>query len=213
MRMSFYLAYLSCSIFLVSCKAPNSDNGSHALFNMDTTFIYWNKATLLSLNRHIESASDSAERSGYQNALLAFKAFLEIDDAKEINIKSIRYQFLDKLSSGNDVKGKFYIIEANRSGETVEIRNYVIWTESPDTVNVDVYNFVGRQWVKNPITKKMAMHNKESFIRYPVKMGRGFNQDDVVITQFNAGAVSASEYYLYTTLPDISPIKEILLLR
>ncbi len=212
MRISFYSMHLSFAVFLSSCKSPNIDHVSHTLPNIDNTFISWNNATFQSLDRHIESASESVEKSAYQNSLAAFKAFLDIDDSRQVNTKSIRYQFLDILSV-NSIKGKFYIIEANRSGEQVEIRNYVIWAESPDTSNVDVYKFVAKRWAKNPTTQKMPMNNKENIIRYPEKMGNGFNQDDVVITQFNAGSVRASDYYLYTTLPDIGTIKEILLLR
>lgn len=190
-----------------------SNKHNNENLNRDTVFINWNKATLLSLNNHINSSQTSAKEI-YRNRLSAFKAFIEIDDDNKVNSKSIRYQFLDEIfSKANSKKKDFYVIEANRSGESIELRNYLIYINSKNSVDVDIYNYINGKWIKNVVTEKIDLHFDSNLKVYATKFGLGFNQDDVIITQFINNTINASEYYLYSTLLDVNSIKKILLLR
>ena len=179
----------------------------------DTTFINWNKATLQSLARQIESTRDSTEISLYENRMSAFKAFVDINNAEDVNVNSIRYQFFQTVIESDNNQRNFYIIEANRSGERVEIRNYVIYPNAVGKANVNVYNFINRKWIKSSASKEIDFPLTDSLASYITKFRLGFNQDDVIITQFVNNTVTASEYYLYTTLSDAGNVKEVLSLR
>lgn len=203
--MQFSLISLPYLIFLLSCGNSNT-NPKH--LSIDSVFVSWNKSTLSSLNNHIISATDSSEKSLYKNRLLAFKSFIDIDGDNDVNTESIRYQFLKMISL--DVAGdNFAIIEANSSGEVVELRNYLI---TPDKKNIDVYNFIDRQWVKSK-TEKVALSVSNNLNSYFTKFGSGVNQDDVIVTSFNKEEVDASEYYLFTTLSKSNPWEKVLLLK
>ncbi len=202
-HMHFTLVYLTYFIIILSCG--NSRTNPKYL-HIDSVFVAWNKSTLLSLSNHIISANDSAEKSLYQNRLLAFRSFINIGE-NVIDVKSIRYQFLKKIAL-NEIGNRFYIVEANNSGEVVELRNYLI---NPSIGVVDVYNFTGNQWVKS-ITEKMTIASYNSLQSYFVDFGSGINQDDVIITLFDDGNMYASEYYLYTTLSKSNPWGKMFLL-
>ena len=45
---------------------------------------------------------------------------------------------------------------------------------------------------------------------YISRFGKGFNSDDIIITEFKNGRVQESEYYLYSTLSEESKIKSVL---
>lgn len=209
--MYFSLVYLSYFLVFFSCN--NKANNNQKLVNSDTIFINWNKSTLQSLNNHIELAKDSSEKNLYRNRLLAFKAFVDINSEEEVNANSLRYQFLKELIKNTNSKKDFYIIEANRSGEKMEIRNYVVYIETANMVDVDVYNFANGKWVRNAVSEKLSLHLDSNLKSYITKFRLGFNQDDVVITLFNNNAGISSEYYLYTTLSDVSNIKKIFSLQ
>lgn len=212
--MQFPSLFLSCFFAFFSCVNMGSNRYNNENLNMDKIFINWNKATLLSLNSHINSSSQTTEKEIFKNRLLAFKAFIEIDKGTTINHKSIRYQFLNEIFLNAKKKKKdFYVIEANRSGEAVELRNYLVYINSQNSIDVDIYNYVNGKWIKNMITEKLYLYFDSNLKGYATKFGLGFNQDDVIITQFNNNTVSASEYYLYSTFSDVGNIKKIFLLN
>lgn len=201
--MHFSLISIPYFILLLSC---GNSRTSHQYLPIDSAFIAWNKSTFLSLKSRISSATDSTEKDLYQNRLLAFESFVDINDENDVNIKSIRYQFFKKAVS-NETSSRFYIIEANNSGEVVELRNFLI---DPDKGIVDVYNFIDHQWVKST-TEKKNLKVDSNFRDYSTDFGSGINQDDVVVTLFNNGQVHTAEYYLYTTLSESSPWAWVLL--
>lgn len=209
--MNFSFAYVVYWLLFFSCS--NSSNNNKMVSN-DTAFINWNKSTLQSLAKQIESAKDSAEISLYENRVLAFKAFVDIDKPEDVNVNSVRYQFIQGVSESVSNQKDFYIIEANRSGERVEIRNYVVYPSATGgKAEVNVYNFINRKWIKSSVSKEMDLPLSDSLTSYRTKFGLGFNQDDVIITHFVKNAVTTSEYYLYTTLSNASNVRGILSLR
>jgi len=42
------------------------------------------------------------------------------------------------------------------------------------------------------------------------QFGKGFNYDDIVLTEFENGRIKESEYYLYSTLSAESKVKNVL---
>ena len=203
--MHFSLIGIPYLFLLLSC---GSNHTNHKYLKLDSAFVNWNKSTLSSLNSHIISATDSSEKSLYKNRLLAFKSFIGIDGDNDINTESLRYQFL-KMISLDVADNDFAIIEANTSGEVVELRNYLI---TPGKKNVDVYDFIERQWIKSK-TEKIALSENHNLGSYFTKFGSGINQDDVIVTFFNKEQVYASEYYIFTTLSKSNPWERILLLK
>ena len=107
----------------------------------------------------------------------------------------------------------FYIVEANRSGESVEIINYVVYLTGENVVHGDIYHFIKGKWIKNKSFNKISLQIDKSLKENFVKFGSGFNQDDVIITEFNNYEVVSSEYYTYSTLSDRSSFKKILLMN
>ena len=157
--MNFSLAHIVYWLLFLYCN--NSSNNK--IVNNDTTFINWNKSTLQSLTKQIESAKDSTERSLYENRVLAFKAFVDIDKADDVNVNSIRYQFIQDIITSVSNQKDFYVIEANRSGEQVEIRNYVIYPSATGgKAVVNIYNFTNRKWNKSPVPKEIDLLLSES---------------------------------------------------
>ncbi|TKC60166.1 hypothetical protein FBD94_14730 [Pedobacter hiemivivus] len=64
--------------------------------NIKETFIDWNKATISSLSSCIKLPNP--EGAIYRNRLESFKALVGIVDQNEVNLHSIRYQFLKEIS-------------------------------------------------------------------------------------------------------------------
>lgn len=204
-----YLLKIIFSYFLVFSSCKNIDNQDQYMqMNKDTTFHNWNKSTLLSLKSQIR-LSNSSEKGILENRLLAFKAFVAIDKEDKINSNSVRYQFLNELSHQNTGNGDFYIIEANRSGEAIEIRNYLIYLDNTKMVDVETFNYVKGKWVKGAVAKKINLQMNNNLKSYVTKFGQGFNQDDIIITHFINSKVAASEFFLYSTLSETSGIKKI----
>jgi hypothetical protein len=115
---------LSCIVYwLLIFSCNNGSKHSQKIPNNDTIFINWNKATLQSLTKQTKSAKDSIEKNLLENRILAFKALIDIHTEDDAIINSIRYRFIQKIISADNIQKKFYVIEANRSGELVEIRN------------------------------------------------------------------------------------------
>ncbi len=123
--MKRYLALFSYLLFFQSCT--DIEKKEVHFIDVDRIFVDWNKLTLLSLDNHMQTAKDSTEKEIYDNRLFAFKAFVQITSFTDIQPNSIRYQFLREFLKEENHKEDFYIIEANRSGESAEMRNYVVF--------------------------------------------------------------------------------------
>jgi len=177
-------------------------------FNLDTVFTSWNNATLLSLKNEVKMAESDKVKKVYENSLLAFKSFIDIKEGNKVNPKSIRYKFLKDIPLTEDMSA-FYIIETISSGESVELRNYVI---NPAKGIVTVYQFINGKWIKS-ISEKISFNENVNLNSYVAKFGTGFNQDDIIITSFNNKKAVDSKYFVYSTMKNLSPWNNILKLR
>lgn len=166
--------------------------------NIKETFIDWNKATISSLKGQIRLPNP--EGAIYRNRLEAFKALVEIGDQSEVNLHSIRYQFLKEISLGMKNKKEFYVVEANRSGESIELINYVIEVYNNGVWAVDIYTHNNTKWHKKGTTRKINMNPNTNLNNISTKFGLGFNGNDIIVTKFVKKSVIKSNYYLYGTL-------------
>ena len=208
-----YITLISMAYWLLffSCNANNNSNPNTT--NIDTSFVSWNKVTFQSLTHQIEVTKDSTEQSLYENRILAFKAYIGINSVEDINVKSIRYQFIKELLKNTKDKRDFYIVEANKSGERVEIRNYVVYPLSSGKADIYIYTYVNRKWIKKSESIKLDLLSIDDLMSYRTKFNTGFNQDDIIVTRFANNIALASEFYLYSTLSDKSNLKEIVSLK
>ena len=205
----FKLASIIYFVFL-SCLA-NKPNQGYAPPSLDSVFISWNKYTFESLNRQMQLASDSMQKAMYENRRLAVKEYWKIKNADDFNSKSIRYKLLKTVfEKPDDSKKDFYVIEANESGSKVLLRSFVLYIDANNTVDVEFYNFFNSEWQKKGKFKKDDFHLQSDLKSYISQFGKGFNYNDIVITEFKNSRVIESEYYLYSTLSAESQVKNIL---
>lgn len=198
-----YFVFLSCSV-----QKPNQ---AYAQPPLDSVFISWSKSTFKSLNRQLESATDSVQKAMYENRLLAVKEYWSIKSIDDVNNKSIRYKFLKTVfAESHDRKKDFYIIEANESGSKVLLRSFVLYLDSANAVDVEFYDFINGEWQKTGRFRKSNFYLQGDLVNYITQFGKGFNNDDIAITEFKNDRVKESEYYLYSTLSAESKIKNVL---
>ncbi|HET6226375.1 MAG TPA: hypothetical protein VFF27_08860 [Bacteroidia bacterium] len=183
----------------------NNSNYKLEQSQTDSLFKNWNKATFFSLERQLESSTDTTKKSFYENRLLAFKAYLNINTLETINKNSIRYEFLTAFSPFPK-DSEFYIIESNESGQKVLLRNFVLYPNR-DVVKVEFYIKNGK-WKKNGAFEMKKFNLSGNLKNYLTQ--KGFNDDDIVITKFENGRIKESEYFLFGTLATSSGIKNIL---
>ncbi len=198
-----YCVFLSCSV--------NRQIQTYTQPPLDSVFISWNKSTLKSLNRQAKLATDSLQRTIYENRLLSVKEYWGVKNIDDINNGSIRYKFLKTVFAKLDDKKKdFYIIEANESGSKVLLRTFVLYKDSTNMIDVEFYDFFNEEWQKKGEFKKDNFYLQPDLKNYISQFSKGFNYDDIILTEFKNGYVKESEYYLYSTLSAESKIKNIL---
>lgn len=198
-----YFVFLSCSV--------NKQIQTYATPPLDSVFVSWNKSTLESLNRQIKATSDSLQKAIYNNRFLSVKEYWGIKNIDDVNNRSIRYKFLKTLFAKlNDETKDFYIIEANESGSKVLLRNFILYKNSTNAADIEFYDFFNEDWQKKGRFKEDNFILQSDFKNYLSQFGKGFNYDDIIITEFKNGHVQESEYYLYSTLSSGSKIKKIL---
>jgi hypothetical protein len=182
------------TILLCSCAHYNSINMQDK--EIDGLFNSWNDATIKSISTQRNSTTQEKEKSLYENRVDALKAYLKLDDSGKINKNSIRYKFLQKLQNTNS---DFYIVESNRSGEQVVIRNYVIYPKNNKTMDVVKYELRNNDWI---IIKKYVLSNpiEFSFKTNRKIFGSGNNMDDVIITHISNKTITNSDFYLFSTM-------------
>jgi hypothetical protein len=179
--------------------------------SLDSIFVSWNKATLESLDRQIKATTDSLRKTFYNNRFLSTKEYWGIKNIYDLNTNSIRYKFLKALFVNlNDKTKDFYVIEANESGSKVLLRNFIVYKSSTNKALVEFYDFFNDDWQKKGKFKEDNFTLQTDLKNYLSQFGKGFNYDDIVITEFKNGYVQESEYYLYSTLSADSQIKKIL---
>ena len=167
--------------------------------DIGTLFINWNKVTIASLR--LQSAGEKQERvrDYYKNRLAAFHAYIDIKTDSQLNKSSIRYEFLNKIK-GQLKKKDIFIIEAPTSGERVEIRNFVLYPRGINKADVEVYHYNLQGWEKGKVTKDYQQTIDTTLLNHRVKWPNGFNHDDIIISHFQKGQVSASGFFLFGTL-------------
>jgi hypothetical protein len=179
--------------------------------SLDSIFVSWNKATLESLDRQIKATTDSLRKTFYNNRFLSTKEYWGIKNIYDLNTNSIRYKFLKALFVNlNDKTKDFYVIEANESGSKVLLRNFIVYKSSTNKAVVEFYDFFNDDWQKKGKFQEDNFTLQTDLKNYLSQFGKGFNYDDIVITEFKNGYVQESEYYLYSTLSADSQIKKIL---
>jgi hypothetical protein len=179
--------------------------------SLDSIFVSWNKATLESLDRQIKATTDSLRKTFYNNRFLSTKEYWGIKNIYDLNTNSIRYKFLKALFVNlNDKTKDFYVIEANESGSKVLLRNFILYKSSTNKAVVEFYDFFNDDWQKKGKFQEDNFTLQTDLKNYLSQFGKGFNYDDIVITEFKNGYVQESEYYLYSTLSADSQIKKIL---
>jgi len=179
--------------------------------SLDSIFVSWNKATLESLDRQIKATTDSLRKTFYNNRFLSTKEYWGIKNIYDLNTNSIRYKFLKALFVNlNDKTKDFYVIEANESGSKVLLRNFIVYKSSTNKAVVEFYDFFNDDWQKKGKFQEDNFTLQTDLKNYLSQFGKGFNYDDIVITEFKNGYVQESEYYLYSTLSSDCQIKKIL---
>jgi hypothetical protein len=175
------------------------DDKHVASVDIEATFVNWNKATIASLRLQSTGDEQTRAKDYYKNRLAAFYAYIDIKTYSQINKESIRYKFLELVANQLETDNVF-IIEANNSGEHVDIRSVVVYPKVTNNVDVEIYRYNLQGWRKDTVIKNYALSISNTFLNEKVKWAKGFNQDDVTISHFQKGKVRASEFFLFGTL-------------
>ena len=189
-------------ITILSCSCSSNSADVKASPEVERIFIQWNKLTLLSIDKKHDTQKDLKLKSYYQNRKEAFKAFLGFDTSKPIDTSSTRLTFLKKYI-GSFTDKDIWIIEANVSGERIYIQNYVVIFKALD--NVEVYKYQWEKdtkWILSDSTKQLSFKYEADIAKLVTEFGKGFNNDDVIITHIYNGNIQSSEYFLFATLKD-----------
>lgn len=204
-----YILLFCITLFLFTgsfCKKVPDKNVSHnksndlrTILNDSLLLLAWNKATVVSLKTSVNSARSIIIKNKYIDRL-------EMMSMPETRTPSLRKGFLEQITN---IKDHFYIIEADHSGEEVIIINYLINIDEKGKFFAKVYNYRDK-WRINDTIRKLNFHIQKNLRTYAVPMYMGFNENDVIITEFNYGKVIASEYYIRSTLANAVELKKIL---
>ena len=201
-------SFLYFILFLFLIQESNQAWSQPAL---DSIFVHWNKSTIKSLNRQMISVNDSMQIFRYKNKSLAIKKYWNIASTNDVNQKSIRYEFLKTVFANNfEWKKNFYVIEANESGSKILLRTFVLYLDSIDKAHVEFYDFFSGKWKKTGKFMMSDFHLQSKLMDYITHFGKGFNYDDIIITEFKNHQIKQSEYYLYSTLSKESKIENVL---
>lgn len=188
----FYLIIITLS----SCGhyINNSENRT------DKIFINWNTATANSMQLQENFINDGYQKSLYKNRLEAFKAYIDIVDLNQLNKKSIRYKLINQYL--NDWNNKFYIVEANESGEIATKISYVILQNSRDTSKVLKYIYKNGRWEKATqyVSSPVFKFHRENFI---TEYGVGKNENDITVTFIENNTIISSDFFLNFTMKQI----------
>ncbi len=205
----FILKQFMCFIYFTCLLS--SLNCLKAQAKMDSIFIQWNKTTFQSLNRQKQLSTDSMQKELYDNRILSIKEYWGIKSVDDFNTESIRYKLLKLiLQKSHNKKNDFYVIENNESGSKVLLRCFVIYVKPGKKTEIDFYEFGNDMWKQTGKFKKERFYLQPDLKSYISEFRKGFNYNDIIITEFKNKQVNESEYYLYSTLSSESNIKTIL---
>jgi hypothetical protein len=177
---------------------------------LDSTLINWNKLTFKSLVRQTQLAVDNKQKAMFENKQIAVKKYWRVQDMVDFNDKSTRYKLLKTVfAEWEGMKKDFYIIEANESGSKILLRSFILYLDSAGLVDINFYDFVDGEWLKTGKLKD-TLYIQPNLENYISQSGKGFNNDDIIITEFENGRVKESEYILFGTLSKSANIKKVL---
>jgi hypothetical protein len=197
--------------FINSIYFANLDCFDIKQTDMDSMFINWNTATILSLENQTNEIKDGILKGRYVNRLESIKEYWGIKEKNDVNINSIRYSFLKiLLTDMNKNKDSIYVIEANTSGASVDIRNFLIHIDSNHKAIIEFYVFSNGNWIKKGGSILPDFFLKGKLSDYITNYGKGFNEDDIIITNFYFNKSLKSEFFLYNTLSTLSEINKVL---
>lgn len=177
---------------------------------VDSIFVDWNKATILSLVKQKYLSIDSVQMGRFENRLAAFKNYLELEDEYCINKKSIRYEFLDEilLMLGNR-RQPFFVIEANINSYSVVIQNFLLLADSTNRYRAIKYIYSDGKWhAKNSCIGSLFFDFDSSLNK--TEFGKGFNSDDIIVSFFGYNGIVESEYFINFSVSKQSGVREIL---
>ncbi|MBP4139795.1 hypothetical protein EV143_11725 [Flavobacterium chryseum] len=198
MKNIFYCLMI---ITLSSCGRyiNNSENKT------DKIFINWNIATANSMQLQEKSINDEYQKSLYKNRLEAFKSYIDVGDLNQLNKNSIRYKLLNQYL--NDWDDKFYIVEANESGEIATKISYIILQNGTGTSKVLKYIYRNGKWEK---AKEYAVSSSFKFDResYNTKFGEGKNENDITVTYAENSTIISSDFFLLLSMKQIEILKD-----
>lgn len=197
MKKLFYcliIALSSCGHYI-----NNSENKT------DEIFINWNINTANSILLQEKSVNDEYQKSLYKNRLEAFKSYIGISDFKQLNRNSMRYKLVREYL--NDWNNKFYIVEANESGEKVNIISYIILASDRSTTKILKYKYGSERWdkVEEYIVSSNFKFDRDSYI---TKFGAGKNDNDVTVTYIENKNIISSDFFLISTMKQIEILKD-----
>lgn len=193
--------YCLIVIALSSCGSyiNNSENRT------DKIFINWNIATANSIQLQEKSINDEYQKSLYKNRLEAFNAYIDIVDLNQLNKKSIRYKLINQYL--NEWNNKFYIVEANDSGEIATKTSYIILQNGRDTSKVLKYIYKNGKWDK---VKEYALFPAFKFNRgnFITEYGKGKNENDITVTYIENSNIISSDFFLNFTMKQLEILKD-----
>lgn len=206
MKSYYVILYVSMSFCSI-----NQSNCIYAQPKIDSIFVKWNKKTLQSLEQQKISVTDDKQKILYENRQRSIKAYWEINSVENLNENSIRYQFLKTVFvKYNNKDSILFTLEANESGYMVTLRNFVAYIDSPNTAKIDFYTFENGKWELKGRSKIKGFFYEENLNAYLSDFGKGFNQDDIIITKFACNSPVKSEYFLPYTLANKCCFKDVI---
>jgi len=189
---------ICCLILFCSCGKYTNMNRHN--IDIDKIFKDWNVATSNSILFGITSTNNEQQKALFENRLKALKSYLEINDFEMLNTNSIRYEFLKE--SMKDWKDKFYIIEANKSGEQVSIVSYILLPNENSTSKILKYENKKGAWTKiEEYTANFSFEFEKK--KYSTAFGKGENHNDVIVTFIENGHIISSDYFLFSTMKSL----------
>jgi hypothetical protein len=191
----FHFIFCHClfDFFFVQRNYPQNDQES-------SMFIEWNSKTIESLDNQLKIAiGDTQYARRIAIRIDAFKSYLNIKGANELNKESIRFKFLSTLRQESLLPSDFYLFEIRSGGERVIIKNLLLEKSGCDSVKIAEFEYVKEEWQKIAERREGRWKLQSPLSLERVSFGKGKNPDDLIITRFRKFKILESEYFVYGT--------------
>lgn len=195
-------------ILLVLSNFACRENRKLERLSVDSLLTTWNQSTLKSLAEQVDTVKDTSAIELYKNRLEVFEVKLYNKNFSEKNRSTIRYKFLDQLKTEKMLNGNSLILEADKSGERLELRNFLVHSISKGKIEIIPFEFKSGVWSKKMIILDTLYEDINNSKQLRVKFGSGFNEDDIIITQIKDGEIIGTEYYIFSTLSSAASFKK-----